>query len=131
MPTTLTTDRYLDPHQARVRIKTNAPKACGPVGEFAGDVCNARDYQDPCPSGTSGQVTVDLRGQGADPPSCVAKIKSVNGNSDFDVRTIALLDDVELSAEDSSTSQPEIHITAYKWAITRTPSGAINQLPGK
>ncbi|MEW5848870.1 MAG: hypothetical protein AB2A00_08645 [Myxococcota bacterium] len=112
------------PHAARVRIKTNAPRVCGPVGQFADNMCSPLSYADPCPSEQVGIATVDLKGQGADPPVCVAKIKSVNGDSVFDPDLIEPLDDVELTAEDSYTSQPDLTVTGYKWTIVRKPVGS-------
>jgi hypothetical protein len=113
------------PHQARVQIVTNDPSACGPVGAFdSAGVCSRRSYLSPCPQGQHGVVTVDMRGQGADPPVCVARIKSVNGSSSFDPRLIEPLDDVQLTAEDSTSSVPGITITGFKWTITRRPPGS-------
>jgi hypothetical protein len=112
------------PHQARVLIRTNAPRACGPVGRFDGSTCNRRDPLSPCPSDQAGVVTVDLRAQGADPPVCVARVKSVNGSSSFDPRLIEPLDDVQLTAEDSTSSVPGIDLVGFKWVITRSPPGS-------
>jgi hypothetical protein len=114
----------LSEREARVYIKTNAPRACGQIGAFDGEVCNRRDYDEPCEAGTSGEVLINLRGQGAEPPTCIAKIKSVNGSSAFDPRLIEPLDDVELSAEDSTTSVPGLSISEYHWTITRKPPGS-------
>ena len=112
------------PSAARVVIRSNAPRACGPVGAFDSDVCTPRDDITPCPTDQVGRVSVDLRGRGANPPTCVARIKSVNGATTFDARLIEPLDDVELTAEMSSTSNPAVEITGYRWDIRSRPSGS-------
>jgi hypothetical protein len=118
LPTDLTTSR------ARINIKANAPRACGPVGQFAGAMCNRLSYADPCPAGSAGTVSVDFRGQGASPPTCVAKILSVNGSTTFDPRLIEPLDDVMLTAEDSAVSVGGLTITGYAWEIRSRPQGS-------
>ncbi len=67
---------------------------------------------------------MDFRGQGASPPTCVAKILSVNGNTTFDPRLIAPLDDVVLTAADSSVSVSGNTITGYSWEIRSRPQGS-------
>jgi hypothetical protein len=121
-PTDVTSSR------ARVVIKSNAPRACGPIGQFAGPMCNRLAYEDPCPSGGAGSVSVDFRGQGANPPECVARIKTVNGETDFDARLIEPLDDVQLTAQDSRVSVGGLTITNYHWTITRRPPGSTVRL---
>ncbi|MBI5494307.1 MAG: choice-of-anchor D domain-containing protein [Deltaproteobacteria bacterium] len=117
-PTDVTTSR------ARVVFRTNAPRACGPIGAFADGACSRLPYTDPCPTAGAGAVTVDFRGQGAQPPECVARIKTVNGSANFDPRLIEPLDDVQLTAEDSRVSVSGLTITSYRWEITQRPPGS-------
>ncbi len=113
--------------RARVFIRSNAPRACGPVGVLEGSTCNRQSYLNPCPTDQVGRVTVDLKGRGANPPTCRARIKSVNGSPDFDPRLIEPLDDVELTAEDS-TASGGLTIASYRWEILGRPTGSTVRL---
>lgn len=112
------------PHHARMLLRTNAPRNCGAVGEFVGNSCQRLESAPECAEEQRGMVTVDLRGQGIEAPVCMAGIKSVNGNTVFDPRQIEPLDNVELTAEASTTANPALTIASYQWTITRRPAGS-------
>jgi hypothetical protein len=114
--------------QARVFIRSNSPRSCGPIGTFISGVCAPQSYLNPCPTQEVGRVTVDLRGKGASPPLCKARIKSVNGQTEFDPRLIEPLDDVVLTAEDSTPAEDGLSITSYHWEIRGRPSGSTVRL---
>jgi hypothetical protein len=88
----------------------------------------ARDSQDPrpapCTPGTGGScVTVPLSVQGADVPTCVARVSRINGNPNSDAAPeIEPLDDVQFSADQSVAARAGGSITGWAWTILDKPS---------
>lgn len=79
----------------------------------------------PCPDDQiRSRVRVPLKVEGAHTPTAVARIHSVNGDTEFDPRQIEPLDDVLLTAEDSQPSSRNLRLTEYRWEIINQPSGS-------
>lgn len=62
-------------------------------------------------------IDMPIAGLGVVGPTCVAKVKSVNGVEVTGAPNIEPLDDVTLSLEDSTPSTPDGQIVTYQWTL--------------
>jgi hypothetical protein len=69
-------------------------------------------------------IVVPLSGIAVTPPTCVIKVKSVNGVAATGIPEIEPLDNVILSLEDSRASTPGGSIVRWQWSIGRRPPGS-------
>jgi hypothetical protein len=71
------------------------------------------------------QIDVPLSGIAVTPPTCVIKIKTINGQEPQGANpAIEPLDDVILSLEDSTPSTPDGSIQRFQWSIGSRPAGS-------
>jgi hypothetical protein len=122
-----------DPFQAVGRLPTEAdpiePEAHITVSfRFTPDVLGnyqaklSIDSNDP----DEFQESLDFFGRGSEAPTCKIRIASVNGVpvNEGENPVIAPLDDVELTAEDSTPSNFDGQITRYEWRVLNSPDGS-------
>jgi hypothetical protein len=101
---------------------TNTQLATGTLYIGAHDSSDPRPS--PCTPGEGGTcVTVPLSVQGADVPTCVARVSRINGTPNDDpAPAIEPLDDVEFSADQSVAARAGGSIQQWEWTILDKPA---------
>jgi hypothetical protein len=75
------------------------------------------------------QVTVPLTVNGANTPTAVARVKSINGTPNSEASpAVEPLDNVELSGDQSTPGTPGATIASYQWTIIEKPPESSVQL---
>lgn len=105
----------------------------GGLGVFTGVIvvqsndpgCVAESGDGSCtPENSRTNVRVPVQIEGAHTPTAVARVLSINGDTQIDLHDIEPLDDVVLSAQDSYASSRSLRIVEYQWEIIVQPTGS-------